>query len=83
VASLFDSELILKQTDAFRFLFSSLTKKPEQNTENTDLQAHNVMTYHNPGIHASDGAHAVFLFDYVYYLTQRYLKVHFFPMHGF
>jgi hypothetical protein len=59
VASLFDSELILKQTDAFRFLFSSLTKEPEQNTQTTDLQAHNVMTY-DPGIHVSNGEHAVF-----------------------
>jgi len=41
------------------------------------------MTYHDPDIHALDGAHSVFLFDYVYYLTQPYLKSTFIPMHGF
>jgi len=70
VASLFDSDLILKQTGAFRFLFCSLTRQPEQNTRTTGLQAHSVMTYHDLGVHALDGARAVFLFDYVYYLTQ-------------
>jgi len=60
VALLFDSEFIMKQTDAFRFLFCSLTREPEQNTQTTGLQAHSVMTYHDPGVHALDGAHAVF-----------------------